>query len=51
MTYGVVALLTGGNQRLAILSTGVFFIVGLLLLRHVDVARGTAAAEPGALSG
>jgi UMF1 family MFS transporter len=44
MTYGVVALLTGGNQRLAILSTGVFFITGLLILAKVNVPRGVAAA-------
>jgi UMF1 family MFS transporter len=45
LTYGVVTWITGGNHRLAILSTGLFFIVGWVLLRHVDVARGTAAAR------
>jgi MFS transporter, UMF1 family len=45
LTYGVVTLLTAGNHRLAILSTGVFFIAGWVLLRRVDVARGTAAAR------
>jgi UMF1 family MFS transporter len=45
MTYGVVALLTGGNQRLAILSTGVFFVIGLLILAKVNVPRGLAAAQ------
>jgi UMF1 family MFS transporter len=45
LTYGLVTLLTAGNHRLAILSTGVFFVVGLVLLRHVDVARGAAAAD------
>jgi len=44
LTYGVVTLLTGGNHRLAILSTALFFVGGLLLLRPVDVARGQAAA-------
>jgi UMF1 family MFS transporter len=44
LTYGVVTLLTGGNHRLAFLATGVFFIVGLVLLMRVDVRRGTAAA-------
>ena len=44
LTYGVVTLLTGGNHRLAILSTAFFFVVGLLLLVPVSVARGQAAA-------
>lgn len=45
LTYGVVTLLTSGNHRLAILSTGVFFIAGWVLLGRVDVARGAAAAQ------
>ncbi len=45
MTYGLVTLLTAGNHRVAILSTGVFFVAGLLLLSRVDVPRGIAAAE------
>ncbi len=45
VTYGLVTLLTGGNHRLAILSTGVFFLAGLVLLFSVDVARGAAAAR------
>jgi len=44
ITYGLVTWLTGGNHRLGILSTGLFFVVGLLLLRRIDVARGQAAA-------
>ena len=44
LTYGLVTLLSAGNHRLAIVSTGVFFVLGLLLLRRVDVARGMAAA-------
>jgi UMF1 family MFS transporter len=48
MTYGLVTLLTAGNQRLAILSTGVFFIIGLLILSKVNVARGNAAAQAAA---
>lgn len=44
ITYGVVTWLTGGNHRLGIASTGLFFVVGLLLLRRIDVARGQAAA-------
>jgi MFS transporter, UMF1 family len=44
MTYGLVTLLTDGNHRLAIVSTGLFFVLGLLLLALVNVPRGIAAA-------
>ena len=44
LTYGVVTWLTGGAHRTAILSTGVFFIIGFVLLLKVDVARGARAA-------
>ena len=45
LTYGAVTWATGGNHRLAILSTAVFFVLGLVLLVPVDVRRGQAAAE------
>ncbi|HRH90232.1 MAG TPA: MFS transporter, partial [Rubrivivax sp.] len=45
MTYGLVTLLTAGSHRIAILSTGLFFVVGLLVLARVDVPRGMAAAQ------
>jgi len=44
LTYGVVTLLTSGNHRLAILATGSFFLIGLVLLTRVDVERGARAA-------
>jgi UMF1 family MFS transporter len=44
VTYGLVTWLTAGNHRLAILSTGLFFVVGLLLLIPVNMARGVRAA-------
>lgn len=44
LTYGLVTWLTGGNHRLAILSTAIFFVGGLVLLRPVNVERGQAAA-------
>jgi UMF1 family MFS transporter len=47
MTYGLVTLATAGNHRLAILSTGLFFVAGLLLLAKVNVGRGIAAAQAG----
>jgi UMF1 family MFS transporter len=45
MTYGLVTWVTGGNHRLAIVSTGLFFVAGLLLLALVNVPRGMAAAQ------
>ena len=47
ITYGLVTVATAGNHRIAILSTGLFFVVGLVVLRRVDVARGMTAAEAG----
>ena len=44
VTYGLVTWATGGNHRLAILSTAVFFIAGLVMLRPVNVERGRRAA-------
>jgi UMF1 family MFS transporter len=45
LTYGLVTWMTAGNHRLAIVSTGVFFVIGLVLLRKVNVDRGIAAAR------
>ena len=44
LTYGLVTWGTGGNHRLAILLTGLFFVAGLLLLWGVDLKRGQAKA-------
>ena len=44
LTYGAVTWLFAGNHRLGILTTGVYFVIGLLLLRSVDIQRGRAAA-------
>ena len=44
LTYGAITWATGGNQRLAIMSTTVLFVVGLALLLKIDVQRGRAAA-------
>jgi len=44
ITYGLVTVATGGNHRIAILSTGIFFVLGLWVLRRVDMDRGMAAA-------
>ena len=44
LTYGAITWATGGNQRVAILSTAVLFVAGLIALIPVNVARGRAAA-------
>jgi MFS transporter, UMF1 family len=44
LSYGIITWVTGGNQRLAIASTALLFLVGLLLLLPVDMARGRARA-------
>ncbi len=46
VTYGAVTWITGGNHRLAILATGVFFVVAIAFLAAVDERRGHAAAYP-----
>ncbi len=45
VSYGVIGYLTGGNHRLAILSTVTFFVLGLLSLWGIDEQRGRAAAR------
>ena len=40
LTYGAVTWATGGNHRLAILLTGVFFIAALAVLAFVNETRG-----------
>ena len=44
LTYGLVTWMTAGNHRLAILTTALFFIGGLVLLAPIDMARGRRAA-------
>jgi UMF1 family MFS transporter len=44
LTYGAVTWATGGNHRLSILVTGLFFVAGLALLSGIDARRGRAAA-------
>ncbi|NOQ16665.1 MAG: MFS transporter [Methyloprofundus sp.] len=45
LSYGLVNYITQGNHRQALLSTLVFFVVGLLLLTRVDERRGKLAAR------
>ena len=48
ITYGLVTWATDGDHRRAILATGGFFLIGLILLFRVNVPRGqsTALAVP-----
>jgi len=46
-SYGLISYLSGGSQRLAIVSTLAFFVGGLLLLWSVDEQRGRLAARAG----
>jgi UMF1 family MFS transporter len=47
ITYGLVSWLSGGDHRLAILITGLYFVVGLALLAGIDAERGHLAAQDG----
>ncbi|MDO8933745.1 MAG: MFS transporter [Rhodocyclaceae bacterium] len=44
LTYGAVTWISGGDHRLAMLITGSYFVVGLVILAGVDVGRGRRAA-------
>lgn len=45
LVYGLIAYLSHGNHRLALLSTAGFFVVGLLMLVSVNERRGRTAAR------
>lgn len=45
LTYGLITWLSNGNQRLAIGSTSLLFVLGLVLLMPVNVERGRLAAQ------
>ena len=44
LSYGAITWMAGGNQRTAILSTAVLFVIGLVLLLPINVKRGADAA-------
>jgi UMF1 family MFS transporter len=48
LTYGLVTWIFAGNHRLAIFATGLYFVIGLVVLAGVDVERGRRAALGGA---
>ncbi len=45
LTSGAITWMTGGNQRIAIASTTVLFVIGLIVLQKVNVQRGQLAAQ------
>lgn len=47
MTYGLTTWLSGGNHRLALGVTGIWFVAGLVLLIGIDAPRGREAARRG----
>jgi UMF1 family MFS transporter len=44
LTYGLVTWIFAGNHRLGIFATGIYFVIGLVLLKGVHVERGRQAA-------
>jgi MFS transporter, UMF1 family len=44
ITYGAVSWISRGDHRLAMLITGVYFVIGLAILMSIDVRRGREAA-------
>jgi len=44
LTYGAVTWISGGDHRLAILITGLYFVAGLALLAGIDSRRGRRLA-------
>jgi UMF1 family MFS transporter len=44
ITYGAVTWIFAGNHRLGIFATGIYFVIGLVLLAGIDVERGRRAA-------
>ena len=44
--FGTVSRATGGNQRLAVLTVAVFFLVGLILLQRVKPPKEPGGAAP-----
>ncbi|HSN40855.1 MAG TPA: MFS transporter [Burkholderiales bacterium] len=44
VTYGLVTWLTHGDHRLAILVTGIYFVIGIAIIATLDVERGRRAA-------
>jgi UMF1 family MFS transporter len=50
LSYGAITWATGGNHRVAIAATALLFVLGLVLLLPVNMARGRARALEGAVA-
>jgi UMF1 family MFS transporter len=50
LSYGLVTWLSGGNHRLALACTGLFFLAGLLILSRLNFPRGILAKNQADLS-
>jgi len=44
LTYGATTWISGGDHRQALLVTGIYFVIGLLLLSGVNAGRGRRIA-------
>jgi UMF1 family MFS transporter len=44
LTYGLVTWTFAGNHRLGIFATGIYFVIGLIVLKGIDVERGRREA-------
>ena len=44
LTYGLMTAIFHNNHRLAILVTGLFFVVALLVLQRINIERGRKAS-------
>lgn len=44
MTYGAVVWVTAGNHRMGMLLTGIYFVIGLMVLSAIDIRRGRRTA-------
>ena len=47
LTYGLVSWMSGGDHRQAILITGSYFVIGLVLPAGINARRGHLAAQRG----
>lgn len=45
LSYGIITLITQGQHRVAIVATALFFVVGLWMLKSIQMERGVAAAN------
>ena len=45
LCYGLINWTSGGNHRLALLFTGLFFVAGFVVLRRLDFSRGVRARD------